>query len=135
MNKRIALLIVATSVVLLSSCTKQVSEQEEPVTNDNQSFFVIAGEPEFISEHDAQLSEFAKALGCASKENAGLRRMIKEESLKRFDGDVDFLVSKAIDKPVVVAESVIATKGLSESQTFGSLISQYINDNLVHDKF
>lgn len=130
MNKRIALLIALTSVVLLSSCTKQVSEQEEPVTSDNQSFFVIAGEPEFISEHDAQLSEFAKALGCASKENAGLRRMIKEESLKRFDGDVDFLVSKAIDKPVVVAESVIATKGLSESQTFGSLVSQYINDNV-----
>lgn len=128
MNYKKYSLIASTLLVILSSCEKQGAEIPGIASEDKASFFVNAEEPVFMCEHDVQLSELAKAISRASRDNAGLRTMIKEECLKRFDGDVDFLITKAIEKPVFVEDEMIATKGLSGLQTFGSLISHYIED-------
>lgn len=131
MNRLISILLFSTAVAFICSCEKQAKETEVPLSwGEEQHFFVKTEEPVFVNEHDIQMSALAKALGVAVRKNAGMRAMIKAESLKRFDGDVDFLISEAIDKPVIVTDEEIDTKGISETQTFGSLISCYLEDSV-----
>ena len=112
--------------VMAVSCNKVSSVSMEGVDSElEKSSLRHVEEPVFASNHDVLLSQMAKLVNKSVRENSGMRRFIHSETMKRFDGDYEFLIKDAKDKPVVTSST---TKAGSDSydMTFGTLLQSYL---------
>ena len=123
MNTKYMLLVSLAASLALSSCSKEqdVTEESTPVAT-----IVRTEEPTFTCPHDAGLNMLAKAVSQAVRNNPGMRQFIHSESLLCFDGDYDFLISKAMDKPVSVSNGEVRTRSGLTEMTFGEMVGMYL---------
>lgn len=123
--KRIHLFSTLLAVLFCMACAKN-PETDQPVSDAPSEYFKIAEEPEFVSRHDISVNELAKALSKAVREDKGLRQFIHRESLKQFDGDYDFLVSRALNSPVHVENLQERAFTKSCESTFEDVLRSYL---------
>jgi len=126
MKNKLFYLMTFSILFYVIGCSKE-QESKSGVALQDQTFFTPANEPVFLSEHDQMINAFTKALSEAVRAHSGMREMIQKESFRRFDGDFNFLVSDALDKPIRLNENSVITKGGNGIDSFANLLREYIS--------
>lgn len=115
--KRIVNIFCINILLVFISCT---NEHITPSQSESDSYV--------DNKYDTRVMDFAEALNRAVSENSDMRKLIKQEVLKQFDGDYDLLLKDALAKSVKPSESVITKSGCSEALTVKELLSLYYTD-------
>ena len=109
--KNLMMIIVCIS---LWSCQKNEINEPDNLLSDAE----LTTNLKHNAKEELKL-EFSKALFAAMKENESLRRLIKEEALKKFDNDYDILYS------------LIKDKVLDDGQTVHTIMLAYLGNSLM----
>ena len=127
MKKKSIIKLACLSIIALA-CNKNEILNPNSLMNEECVYFKRTEAPVFTTAHDIQLNDFARSLNQAVRANTGMRKFIHSEALLRFDGDYDFLIKQAIDKPVDATDEFIATRSATSALTFGEIIRDYLPD-------
>ena len=125
MRKKSIIKLACLSIIALA-CSKNEILNPDSLMNEESVYFKRAEAPEFTTAHDIQLNELAQSLNQAVRANAAMRKFIHTEALLRFDGDYEFLINKAVDKPVEATDEFVATRSSASMPTFGEMIRDYL---------
>lgn len=129
--KKSLLYSIAILSVVGTGCAKL--QEESSFVTETSVYFTKSDEPLFVSSHDIQMNDLAKAVNLALRSDSGMREFVHTESLLRFDGDYDFLISRAMDKPV--ADSGSKTRSGSGAVTFGEMLEGYLPETRSGEEF
>lgn len=129
--KKSLLYSIAILSVIGTGCAKL--QEESSFVTETSVYFPKSDEPLFVSSHDIQMNDLAKAVNLALRSDSGMREFVHSESLLRFDGDYDFLLSRAMDKPV--ADSGSKTRSGSGAVTFGEMLEGYLPETRSGEDF
>lgn len=127
--KRFYFCLVAILAIVAISCNKTSSVMPDVIDPElGETVLTQVEEPVFTSSHDVLLSQMAKLVNKVVRENGGMRSFIHSETLKRFDGDYEFLISDAMDKPVDRVITKTESESGQEAITFGTLLQSYLSE-------
>lgn len=107
-------LMMILACVSIWSCQKNEINESDNSLSDIE----LTSNLEHSAKEELKL-EFSKALYATLKENESLRRLIKEEALKKFDNDYDILYS------------LIKDEVLDNGQTVQTMMTTYLGDALL----
>ena len=92
--KKIIYIFVAAMITMLTACDKSENLTEKLLTPTNPDELYAK------TEYNLDMRDFAMAVNEAISTNKSFRKLIKEEAMKKFDGDYDILLSKFVEKSV-----------------------------------
>lgn len=90
LNFKLPILLLSLILLVTYGCN---TEEEMQIAEDE----IISFE---VNEYNNDLNEFAKAVNNAINSNIEFRKLIKEEAIKKFDGDYDVLLSHIINRNI-----------------------------------
>lgn len=111
-----------TIFMVLFSCTGV-----DDINNDTDNSIL---NKEYQTYYDECAFNFASALNGALNENIDLRRIVKAETEKKFDGDYDLLVVDLCKHKMNIDHNVRTKSGLGETSSVKDLLNVY-----YHSKF
>lgn len=86
--------IITVIVVTFVSCNKNENNIDETLTKINPEASYAK------TEYNLNMRDFAMAVNEVINTNKSFRKLVKEEALKKFDGDYDILLSNIVGKQV-----------------------------------
>lgn len=85
---------IAILAITFVSCNKNENDIDETQAKTNPDALYAK------TEYNLDMRDFAMAVNEAVNTNKSFRRLVKEEALKKFDGDYDILLSNVVEKQV-----------------------------------
>ncbi len=92
--KKILYVIVVALMTMFVSCDKNENVVDDQSTPTNPEELYAK------TEYNLDMRDFAMAVNEAINANKSFRKLIKEEAMRKFDGDYDVLLTNIVDKPV-----------------------------------
>ncbi len=92
--KKILYVFVVALMTMFVSCDKNENVVDDQSTPTNPEELYAK------TEYNLDMRDFAMAVNEAINANKSFRKLIKEEAMKKFDGDYDVLLTNIVDKPV-----------------------------------
>ena len=90
--KKILYVFVVALMTMFVSCDKNENVVDDQSTPTNPEELYAK------TEYNLDMRDFAMAVNEAINANKSFRKLIKEEAMRKFDGDYDVLLSKVVEK-------------------------------------
>jgi len=114
-------------VLVLCSCEKdiiEIKDEKQPNTSVNSRTI-----EELDLNHSERLKlRFGRAFARAISEHPELRQFIKNEALKRFNGDYDIMYNLIKDKPMSTRVMMKNANAAATNNTIATIIKNYFED-------
>jgi hypothetical protein len=117
--------ILFVFAILAVSC----EHNAEPIVTNVDEVGVKGDAPEYTSDYDKLMNEFAQVVGKAVRGNTNFRGLVKDEAVLQFDGDYDVLVKSIASKKIQPQDPQIRTRSGDEEITVGELLDLYATED------
>ena len=94
MKKKLFILSLLSLIFIFASCEKNDNDVNNSKPKNPEDLYAK-------TEYNLDMRDFAMAVNEAINTNKSFRKLVKEEALKKFDGDYDILLSRVVEKSVV----------------------------------
>lgn len=112
--KKILYVFVVALMTMFVSCDKNENVVDDQSTPTNPEELYAK------TEYNLDMRDFAMAVNEAINANKSFRKLIKEEAMRKFDGDYDVLLSKVVEKKLSLTQQdkVLISRVKSANQEF-----------------
>ena len=86
MKKNLLTMTIVALLLIFASCEKNDNDVNNPKPKNPEDLYAK-------TEYNLDMRDFAMAVNEAINTNKSFRKLVKEEALKKFDGDYDILLS------------------------------------------